>query len=259
MIAFVNLPVWLSFLIAVLLPTFAFYRLARWIQRRVKTGQEIFRGETAKVIGGYFMAIVGIILGLILVNALNDMQRADVSVVNEAQALIVVSRLLRQFPSEDRQRIHPLLLDYIDTVIQKEWPALRHGNSQDLSRDALDRLYVALTRVRDLQGAQVQTYGQVLTLMTRVSDLQRERSWLAAGTMPNIVWGLMLSISLLALGLVSVNTSPDARRHSVLIAAYTLTLFGILYVVGVLQFPFAGPIKVDSAPLEEAQAIIQKG
>jgi hypothetical protein len=91
-------------------------------------------------VGGYLLSVVGtmyaVILGLIVVDAMSDFQEARRTTETESNALADLLLLSRQLPPEPRARVSSLVLEYIDRLLEDEWPILDHGRYAPSARHA---------------------------------------------------------------------------------------------------------------------------
>lgn len=256
----VNLPTWLSLFLGVILPTLLYAGLSAWVQKRTEQGNEFFHGESARIVGTYLVSVVGLILGFMLVNAVNVAVRAEETVFDEADALKTLTRLFQQLPPSDRTALLTIEDRYIIAIHQDEWPAMHSNNDFEYakrnSRQMLEAMYDGIGQLKDLNRQQTQASVEALKQLSRISELRHSRLWLATGAMPDIVWLLMMFVTTLALLVLAVNTSRGAKRYPLLVGAYALTITSLLYFVAVLQYPFSGPIHVDSTPLQKVRPLV---
>jgi hypothetical protein len=86
--------------------------------------------------------------------------------------------------------------------------------------------------------------------------LERQRLALADGTMPQVMWLLLMVETAISVMLLVLCSSSDTHGHALFVAMYTTMLCLTMYLVSVLQFPFAGAVHVSAGPFLEAREVI---
>lgn len=259
MVEFVNLPTWVSVLVIVVLPTLAFCALSNWVCHRHGKGRYRLSSEAARDISGYLFSIVGLILGFILVNCWDDMKLAKLDLVNETQKLVVIARLVEQFPPADRQGVRDALVEYIDLAVDKEWPLMVEGKPEPLTRPAVQKLYDILARIEAKTTTQIEVYTNVLPTLDSIVELRNQRLWLAAGTLPEVMWWVVLLGSTLSMTVLTLFPPATPGNYPSLITLLALMFSLIVYVIVILQYPYSGQLRVDPSLMQEARTLIVEG
>src|SRR5258708_5847714 len=82
-------------------------------------------------VAGYFLSIVGtlyaVVLGFIVVNALNTFDKARVNVEHEANALHDVFHLSLGLPQAASSHVRQLCMQYSDCMVNDEWKSMERG------------------------------------------------------------------------------------------------------------------------------------
>ncbi len=255
MVEFVNLPTWVSLLVIVVLPTLAFCGLSNWVCHRHGKGLHPLRSEAAQDISGYLFSIVGLILGFILVNCWDDMKLAKLDLVNEAQKLVVISRLVEQFPPDDRQSIRAALVEYIDLAVNQEWPTMVKGKPESFTRPAVRKLYDILSRIEAKTATQTEVYASVLSNLDSIVELRNQRLWLAAGTLPEVMWWVVLLGSTLSMTVLTLFPPATPGNYPSLVTLFALMFSLIVYVIVILQYPYSGQLRVEPSLMQEARTL----
>lgn len=256
MVEFVNLPTWVSLLVIVVLPTLAFCGLSNWVCHRHGKGLHSLGSEAAQDISGYLFSIVGLILGFVLVNCWDDMKLAKLDLVNETQKLVVISRLVEQFPPEDSQSVRRALVEYIELAIDKEWPVMVQGKPESFTRPAVRQLYSILSRMEANTPTQTEAYASVLSTLDSVVELRNQRLWLAAGTLPEVMWWVVLLGSTLSMTVLTLFPPAAPGNYPSLITLFALMFSMLVYVIVILQYPYSGQLRVEPSLMQEARTLI---
>ena len=83
-------------------------------------------------VAGYIYAVVGVLYAVILaqvvVAAWGEYQDARTAAANEANAVLNLQRLSREWPETDHEAVRAGLLEYAQHVVTVEWPELEAGD-----------------------------------------------------------------------------------------------------------------------------------
>ena len=118
---------------------------------------------------------------------------------------------------------------------------------------------------RTAAGAQLADAGEadahaaVLAALARLQDARSARQLAAAGTVPPIVWTVMILGGALTVGSASFLAAPSARLHLAMSA--TLAASGALVVAMVITLsqPFRGEHRVTAAPYARVLEDVEGG
>jgi cytochrome bd-type quinol oxidase subunit 2 len=255
-IKFINLPTWISLLTIVALPTLAFCGLSTWVCHSQSKGIYPFTTDIGRDIIGYFVPIVGLLLVFIMLSCWEDAKNAQLDLVDEAQKLISISRLIEQFSLANRQSVHSVLIEYIDLAIDKEWPTMIEGQTQPFTRPVVLKLYGILADMEATTPRQVEMYGKIVTILDRLVELRNRRLAPAAGTLPQAMWWAIVFISTLSMAALVFFPPDNADNYPALVAVLTLIFSVLIYVIIILQYPYSGEVRVEPALIRQARAII---
>ena len=255
-IKFINLPTWMSLLAIVALPTLAFFGLSTWVCHRQNEGIYLLTTDIGRDVIGYFVPIVGLLLVFILLSCWEDAKQARLDLVDEAQKLIAISRLVEQFPLANRRSVHNVLIEYIDLTIDKEWPAMIVGQTQPFTRPAVLKLYGILADIEATTPRQVEMYGNIVPILDKLVELRNRRLAPAAGTLPQTMWLVILFISTLSMAALVFFPPDNAGNYPALVAILTLIFSMLVYVIIILQYPYSGEVRVKPTLMQQARAII---
>ena len=119
-------------------------------------------------------------------------KEAGAKLEHEATEVADLSRLSTAMPDPQRRKITPALMEYLNAVVEDEFPDMQQG------RDS-ERTWTAVQNLWDVYGAsqsettRLQAYfAESLKHLTQLSDYRRTRLFASHGTVPTSLKGLLL-------------------------------------------------------------------
>jgi hypothetical protein len=253
MLSLTLLPIWLSAFILVVIPT-AIAMAGPVLTRRYVT---LDRLRTNNEVAGFKFATVGVIYAVLLAFAIiivwEKFNDADSDVAKEAGAAVTIYRLSNAAGSAaEGAALRAAMTDYLKAAIARDWPAMESGHASREATEALNKLYATALATRVDNDAAKIVNAEIFRQLDRLTEARRARLVAASGTVPGVVWMVLLGGALLTVGFTFFFGSANLRAQMLMTGALSLLIFaGLLTVVAINQ-PFAGAVKVTPEALTVA-------
>ena len=244
-----TLPLWLSILLLVVLPTLFAMAGPYLIRRRV----ELSKLRTNNEVAGFKFATVGVTYAVLLAFAVivvwEKFSDAENDVAHEAGAATTVYRLAEGFGGEAEPLVRDSLTRYIKTVISEDWPAMERGEASPAATRALDGVYQAVLayHASDPRGAAL--LAEVLRQLDDLTQARRARLVLATGIVPKIIWVVLFTGAFLTIGFTLFFGNQNLPAQTVMTGMLSVLVFSGLLIIVVIDHPFAGSVQVQPEPL----------
>ncbi|HEX8036497.1 MAG TPA: DUF4239 domain-containing protein [Ktedonobacterales bacterium] len=249
------LPAWLLFLLVVGVPAGLAWVGTVQLRSRVKRPP----GEKHNEVAGFIFATVGVIyavlLAFVVIVVWEQYLTAENNVSQEAAALITVARDTSSFPEPERALVHDQLRAYAQQVIRDEWRTIDENVLEDQeSKDALARINMMWSIYRSLPPGSVDPHTSESLDNLSAQRAARLQSNVAA--LPGALWvGLVLG------GVVTICFSlilytENVRFHAALTALLTGLIATSLWMILVINHPFAGDLHVSTDAFQHAIYVI---
>ena len=226
-----------------------------WIRRfhRLK------RLTTHHEVMGYFFpvagSIYGVLLGMVVVNAISLFDAAQMNVNDEATDLMAIFALADAMPPDHQTTIQNLCINYAASVIENEWQAMDVGTNNLQSRRYAIDLFKGIIKAADFNpivGPELLATGHSL-LRER-----RERIDSAMREIPSVEWITLCigGVLVILFSYLFVLDSIFVQITSTVIIATMIALN--LYLVILFGNPFSGDLKVSDFPFRNALAFFKE-
>jgi Protein of unknown function (DUF4239) len=251
MIFLTTLPLWLSAIIVVVIPTMAAMAGPVIIRRHV----ELARLRSNNEIAGFKFATVGVLYAVLLAFAVvivwEKFNDAENEVAREASASATVYRLSNGIAAEQGEALRKAMTGYLQSAIEADWPAMERGRGGATVTQALNDLYAkALLALPPANGPASIVGGEILHQLDLVGQARRARLVTAAGIVPGIVWMVLFSGAIITVGFTFFFAAENLRAQTVMTGAVSILIFSGLLTVIAIDHPFAGSVKVGPEALQ---------
>jgi hypothetical protein len=244
-----GLPLWLSFLLIVVLPTAIAMSGPVIVRRMVR----LDRLRTNNEVAGFKFATVGVIYAVLLAFAIvvvwEKFNAAENDVAKEASAAATVYRLSEGLNAEHRAAVRGAVAAYLKDVINKDWPAMERGTGDPDVTSALTNVYTVVLNSRAGDRSNEFLLTEILRQLDNISLTRRTLLVSADGNVPEILWFVLVGGAIITVGYTFFFGTPNLRAQSLMTGALSAVVFSGLLTAVVIDHPFAGSVKVVPEPL----------
>jgi hypothetical protein len=208
-------------------------------------------------VAGFKFAVIGVfyavMLAFVVIAVWEDFRKTEAAVRDEAKAVVDLYRLSFGLPVEGGAEIRNHLVAYTSDVREHEWPTMAVGEPSDAVIKHLDRLSVAMVSAvspGDYQGLAV--YQNALRLLAVITDNRNERLDSSDGSMPWILWLVLIVGGLITLGYPAFFGSTNLLAQILMTAALAV-LVALTMLLGLaFDYPFTGDVQISAFPFDQA-------
>ena len=238
----------IAIIVAGLALTLTSILLVRTFVPRKLRGREQKRG----IVFAFCGVIYALVVGFVLAFALQGYQQAESDAAIEADSVTSLSRSATLFDAESRDHIGHELICYARSVIYQEWPAMRSGNSSDLTVAASDRLFHSFGSLGSTHSNDAALSGS-LDRIREMDEARASRLIKSDQQLPAMFWVFMIGGGLLLIGYSTILSGRESFFGQILfIMPVSLLLLCSVYLVVVFEQPFKGPNAIKPAAMEVA-------
>lgn len=207
-------------------------------------------------VAGFKFAVVGVfyavLLAFVVVAVWEDYHDTETAVRNEAKALVDLHQASYALPEEVGNTMRKHLISYTEQVRDLEWPAMAKGRPSGSAANELHNLGEAILLGKPDQLKDVALYHHILDLLTVVNDNRYGRLDSADGTVPGVLWLVLVAGALITLGYPSFFGSSNITAQVLMTAALAALVALTAFVAVVLDYPFTGDVQISRAPFEQS-------
>jgi hypothetical protein len=216
----------------------------------------------AHEVGGYYLSLVGtvygILLGLVVFDAMSKFQMAERAVNNEAKSLLAIYSLADQFPHE-RLAIKALVRNYVAEVVDDEWPLMAKGEVSRKTHDTLIELMHVVRAIEPKSQNQQSIYAALLAATDTLGEVRLDRTKVSNFGIPTAEWVVLLVGAAIVIAFTFFFTTESHGVHLVMRGMVILLISMSLYLVLLFGAPFSGDLTVSNKPFRFIESVIAPG
>lgn len=207
-------------------------------------------------VAGFKFAVIGVfyavMLAFIVIAVWEDFRKTEAAVRDEAKAVVDLHRLTFALPAGEGAEIRKHLVAYTHDVREHEWQTMAVGEPSDAVVKDLDALSHVIFHVDPQTPQAVALYQDVRRLLSVITDNRNERSDSSDGSMPGILWLVLIVGGLITLGYPALFGATNLIAQ-VLMTAALAELVALAMLLGVaFDYPFTGEVRISPYPFDQA-------
>jgi hypothetical protein len=247
-----DVPLWVTGLL--LTVGAAVFSIGLMLATRIIYGVERMRLNNE--VAGFKFAVIGVfyavMLAFVVIAVWEDFRKTEAAVRDEAKAVVDLYRVTFALPVEGGAEIRKHLIAYTNDVRECEWPTMAVGEPSDVVAKDLDQLSRATFDISPQSWQQLALYQEALRLLAIMTDNRNERLDSSDGSMPRILWFVLIVGGLITLGYPAFFGSTNLGAQILMTAALAqLVALGILLGLA-FDYPFTGEVHISAFPFDQA-------
>jgi hypothetical protein len=216
--------------------------------------------EKHKEVFGFVYAVVGvlysIVLGYSVVGISEKFNQSEDFTHQEATAVVAIQTLSHGLPIEDQAALNKALLDYMNEVIDQEWPTMIGGHMPHYPNPALAEIQRQILGMQITTSAESAVYADVLQNMEEVAKYRSERLS-HSNSLPPIAWIALALGGLITVGFSFLFVAENALLQMLMVGALTFSILINIDVIYALQYPFEGSVHISDEAFVKARDVMQ--
>jgi len=251
-------PVPLSFLTVSLITTSL--ALAGLYLVRKRYSAEVLKEnhEVAAIIFNAFGLFYGVMVAFVVFVTWSGYDDATKNLQMEANQVADIFHSAEAFPDPTSKTMKQALMDYVTSVCDDELKRMAQGDIALDSGRALPGRMKMFYQMDEKSIANRELYAETLKRLNDLAQYRRLRIFAGNDTVPWAVWFVLLVGGVFAVSYTCFFGMKNIKAQYLLTTTLTVMITLILFLIYVLDHPFAGTSKVSADPLKEVMAIMQK-
>jgi Protein of unknown function (DUF4239) len=207
---------------------------------------------------GTFGVFFGILLALVALSVYENYADTREAALHEAGQITALYRGTTGLPEEVAAPIRQTIREYVNAVIEEDWPDQRRGELPDASLGLVDELEREIHRYEPQDVQQFAEFQQLLATFDDFVETRRVRIDATTLELPLLFWIAIwvgAAVNAVLIGLIIVKSR---RLHLVLAGMLALFIGLVMFTTADMDLPFQGVLAVDSGAFERVQDQIEQ-
>jgi hypothetical protein len=143
-------------------------------------------------------------------------------------------------------------LEYGESVINEEWPALAKGQESPKATEALQSLRARVLAVTPSGDRESDLYMAAVGTVNAVTIARNMRSLDGEEDVPRVLWIGLLVGAVLTIAYSYIFGMESKAIHALMVGVLTVFVIGMLYTIQAINRPYKGDVTVRPAAMEMA-------
>jgi hypothetical protein len=203
-------------------------------------------------VASFFFLMIGTLYAVLIAFAIfvvwGEFQDAGTNLEHEANEVGDLSRMSMVMPEPLRSDVRNALLDYLNAVVDDEFPAMAENRDSPRTWQAVQKLWDVYNRAEpDSQRMQIY-YAESLRQLNELSNSRRIRLFTSRGTVPPTLWDLLLGGGAILIIFTFFFGHESVWSQAAMTAALAAVLAFSLFLVDSFDSPYSGVARVTPEP-----------
>jgi hypothetical protein len=199
-------------------------------------------------VAGFVYAVVGVIyavlLAFVVIVVWEQFRNAEDIAENEAMHLGNVRQLAKAFPDSVSKAISTEVENYAQSVITREWPAMANGHSDGPTYQITKKLWNSFYEFHPSPVEQPY-YNESLRELTSFNDARRLRIIGIDGTMPTIMWTLLIGGGFICIAFTYLFATPHKLTQYLITGLLAAMIAVTLFLIAEMNHPYKGGMSLQ--------------
>jgi hypothetical protein len=200
-------------------------------------------------VGGYLLSVTGtlfaVLLGMVVVDAMETFQEAHQTIEQEANALSDIVLLARRMPEPHYREVKRLTSNYADLVVGREWEAMDQRRYAPEAREAALELLDAVFRFEPRTESEKTLHDAQVEGAVQLWNHRRIRTSLATHGIPPLKWFVLVVGGVITVFFTYFFVVDSLKVQAAMTGLVALTIALNMYLVAMFGSPFSGDLRVD--------------
>ena len=218
--------------------------------------------ESHNQVAGFIYSVVGVVyavlLAFIAIVVWQEHTRVQTQVEQEANELGDLFRIAQVFPEEVRTRLENQIRAYSRIVVEREWPVMAKGETSADAWAAFNQLWRAYQQLQPRNDYESIWYAKSLDRLVQLGDHRRLRLLSNRAAVSALMWAVLLATGVITIGFSFFFGTQNSAAQVLMIAALSATIGLVLFMIGALNHPFGGLVRVEPTAFQQVWSIIDQ-
>jgi hypothetical protein len=200
------------------------------------------------VLGAAIFSVIGttyaVLLAFMATTAWNQYSAAQALAQHEADLIGKIYQVSHGISEPAGPAIRADLVAYLEHIINVEWPAQNAGTMVPATEPLLQHLDRTVLAVIPAGAVQMNIQSFLIDALSDVTTVRRDRRLAIHGTIPDLVWMVLLSGGALMVAFSYMLGAPTPAVHLLMTAALVASGVLVLLLIVGLSSPFHGSVTI---------------
>ena len=193
------------------------------------------------------------LIALLVFSVLNSYLDVNKNVQAEAALVGDLYRDAEGLPDNVKQNVRTHLVNYLNDVIDREWPVQEYGSletEKEAGWNELNAINIIIAAYNAPTSSAAVIQSEIFTRINNLYDMRRARVFASQKAVPSVIWGIIVTGAAVFLLCLSLLTVENFRiKLTLTVLAFTSITLVIMLIIA-LDRPFQGQLGIGAKEFE---------
>ena len=205
-------------------------------------------------VASFFFLMIGTLYAVLIAFAIfvvwGQFQDAGTNLEHEANEVGDLSRMSLVMPEPMRTNVRSALLNYLNSVVDDEFPAMADGRDSPKTWDAVQRLWNVYSEMEPANPRLQIYYSESIRQLNELANSRRIRLFTSRGTVPDTLWALLFGGGIVLIVFTYFFGHESVWSQAAMTAALAGVLAFSLFLIASFDSPYSGVARVTPEPFK---------
>jgi hypothetical protein len=212
----------------------------RWLGAGMLAQSHDVAGSLLSVVG----TLYAVLLGLVVVDSLEDFEEAREATIQEENALVNLVLLSRRLPEAKGEEIRRLASSYARLVVEREWAAMDEGRTDPEAHRAALALVRAVLDFEPVGEGEKAVYPAGIDAAMQLWNSRHARAVGCATGIPPLEWAVLILGGVVTVAFTYFFVVDNLRLQVVMTALVALSISLNVVLVMMFGYPYSGGVRI---------------
>ncbi|MBX9568326.1 MAG: DUF4239 domain-containing protein [Candidatus Obscuribacterales bacterium] len=200
------------------------------------------------------LSVVGtlfaVLLGFMVANSMTRFEEARVTAQSEASAVGNIFRAAAGLPDKNRTVIQHACEQYVDLVINEEWPVLSKKHTSDKAWKAYDEIWMDCVKFVPSNDGETNMQSAIMGYLGVLGDARRMRVGALHNGLPPVLWFVLFAGGTATIAFTYFFGIENIRLQILMTSLVSLSICLNLFLLACYDDPFSGDVMLHPTAFE---------
>lgn len=199
--------------------------------------------------------LYAVLVAFVVVVVWEQFSDAEDASGHEAAAIADLLRDSAALPPESRSEVERSLVAYTRSVVDSEFPRMRHGEQVAEQSDELIAVWDSYLQVQPVTRNEIAFFDHAIVRLNDLTAFRKMRVSTSDASVPGELWVLLVGGGGVVMTFTFLSGTRDRLVHITGVGLTAALLSFVMYLIFALEHPYVGKLSVQPAPYVSALQI----
>lgn len=205
-----------------------------------------------------YLSVVGtlfaVLLGFMVANAMTRFEEARVTCQSEASAVGNVFRAATGLPEKNRTIIQHACEQYVDLVINEEWPVMSKKHTSDKAWNAYNDIWNDCVKFVPSNDGETNLQAAIMGYLGVLGDARRMRVGALHNGLPAILWFVLFAGGTATIAFTYFFGIENLKLQIAMTSLVSFSICLNLFLLSCFDDPFSGDVMIHPSAFENIKS-----